>query len=252
MRSIMTARTDATRPRNRRWALAAVLAAGLAVLVAPVALAAPITTDPEPDLECPAAFGNGLITKYVTTVNTPSDSMDWWVSIEFTVADEAEAQANCEITLASYELPGPDFAFPQTLFDSATGTFGAGTHTLSVDLPRDGEAAGCFSQYDFVFGPAIQNLTFDDRYADRQIRSRIVGTEACPAEQVAATPTPTPTPEQQAEAGTPTPKPSVPNTSMTSGGGGTSATLILGIVLLVALGALGCFNLRAVVTTRIR
>jgi hypothetical protein len=259
----MSADAAADRPRGRRWAAAAGLAAGLGVLIASVALGAPVPTNPEPDLECPDAFGAGLVTRYVTTVNTPADSADWWVSVEVTIENETGANASCELSLASYELPGPDFVFPQTLFDSATGTLGAGTHTLTVQLPREGDLPGCFSQYDFVFGPAIENLTFEDRYGDRQIRSRIVGGECAEQETPTPTPTPTPsptptpTPEQQQQGGTPTPTPeqqaegSVPDTSMT-GTGGSGIPLILGLVLVLALGSMGYVNLRAVVKARNR
>ena len=231
----MTTHEPTHRPRRSRWALAGGVAVGIQLMLASVALGASVPTDPEPDLVCPGAFGDGLVTQYVTTVNTPADSTSWWVSVEFTVADEANADAECEISLASYELPGPDFVFPQTLFDSDTGTFAAGTHTLTVDLPRDGAAAGCFAQYDFVFGPPIANLTFDNRYDDRQIRSRIEGSATCP--------------EGGTQGGTGGPP--LPDTSM-GARGPISLPLLYALSLLAALVAVGYFNLRAVVAARRR
>jgi len=239
----MTTHPGGAQPRGWRLALAGGFAAGLLLLISTAVLAASVPTDPEPDLECPDAYGTGLLTKYVTTVNTPADSTDWWVSVQFTVIDEPGVAASCELSLATYELPGPDFVFPQTLFSSATGTFGAGTHTLTAPLPREGEAAGCFSQYDFVFGPPIQDLTFDNRYDSRQIRARITGTESC----AIVTPTPSPTPEGGEQGSTS--QPSLPSTSMRGGESGSapsSAALIFGLVLMLSLGALGYANLRAV------
>jgi hypothetical protein len=231
----MITHSPQTRSRRRRGAFAAGLAAMLAMLVSSVAMAAPVLTDPDPDLDCLDAYGAGWLTHYVTTVNTPGDSTDWWVSIEFTIADEAGKAANCTISLASYELPGPEFSFPQSLFDGETGTFAAGTHTLTVALPRDAAAAGCFGQYDFVFGPLIGNLTFDDRYADRQIRSRIVGSETCP--------------EGGTQGGTSSP---LPDTSLAAASAPSSAPLIFGVAMLMALGAVGYVNFRVVRAARRR
>ncbi len=128
--------------------------------------------------------------------------------------------------------------------------FGNGTHTLTAALPREGDAAGCWSQYDFVFGPAIEELTFEDRYDGRQIRARIVGADECSIAE--ATPTPTPSPSEGTQGGnpTPTPKPSegtqggnptptpageLPNTSMFESQG-TAGTPAQGLALLVVVG----------------
>jgi hypothetical protein len=58
---------------------------------------------------------------------------DGQMTVGFTIAE------GCELTisLAAHEKPGPGFdrSMEQPLYDSATGTFGPGTHTLTVDLP---------------------------------------------------------------------------------------------------------------------
>lgn len=200
-----------TRGRTRSWLIGLLAFSLLAISAVPV-LAIRVPTDPEPDVACHSDHGSGMLTWYATTVETPADSTDWWVSVEFTIAGDG---ASCELSLATYELPSGEFTYPQALHDVDTGTFGPGTYTLTAALPLDGELAGCHSQYDFVFGPAIDELTFDDRYDDRQIRARITGGAECPETQVATptpSPTPTPTPDES-EGGataspTPTPTPS--------------------------------------------
>jgi hypothetical protein len=174
-------------------------AAALVLAIASPVLAARIVTDPEPDRACPAESGSGVLSWYATTVDTPADSTTWQVSVEFTIEG-----GTCELSLATYELPGPTFTLPQQLFDSMTGTFGPGTHVLTAALPREGDLPGCFSQYDFVFGPAIEMLTETDKYGDRQVRARIVGSETC---EVTVVSTPTPTPEDNIQESTPTPTP---------------------------------------------
>ncbi len=235
--------------------------------VVPV-LALRVPTDPEPDIACNPEYGTGWLTDYATTVETPADSTDWWVSVEFTIAGEG---ASCELSLAVYELASGAFAFPQTLFSSDSGTFGPGTHTLTAALPLDGSLTGCWSQYDFVFGPAVQELTFENRYDDRQVRARIVGSDECPSTQVATptptpTPTPSPTPREGDQGGTPTPTPTatpredeqggnptptpgeLPDTSLSR----TDSSAAGGILSLVMLGSLAMLIGRQVVTVRRR
>jgi hypothetical protein len=55
------------------------------------------------------------------------------MTVTFTVAEGCEQT----ISLAAHEKPGPGFdrEMTQPLYDSATETFGPGTHTLTVDLP---------------------------------------------------------------------------------------------------------------------
>ena len=74
------------------------------------------------------------------------------VTVTFTVA----AGMSDQLTLVSYIAPGSSFdsstAYEQQIYDEATGTFGPGTHTLSVLLPN------CYYQVDFVCGAAINEL----------------------------------------------------------------------------------------------
>lgn len=238
-------RSDMTRSGSKRLAIALGSAALVVALASPV-LASRVVTDPEPDRACPAEFGSGVVTWYATTVDTPADSTTWQVSVEFTVEG-----GTCELSLATYELPGPAFTVPQELYDSETGTFGPGTHVLTADLPREGDLPGCWSQYDFVFGPVITTLTATDKYGDRQIRARIVGAESCEITVVeTATPTPTPedsiqggtgtpapTPEDSVQGGTGTPAPDVPDTSVSASTNGTSPLVpVAAIVFLLSLG----------------
>lgn len=75
------------------------------------------------------------------------------VTANFTIAPGCK---NVQVSLASYRAPAPTYdrntASQQVLFDSATGTFAAGFHTLQVFVP-----AGFF-QVDFVLGAAITQL----------------------------------------------------------------------------------------------
>lgn len=235
----------------------------LLAAVAPV-LANSVPTDPEPDIACPADFGSGLLTKYTTDVGSADDPATWTVTVQFTLADDGGA-ASCELSLASYELPSADFSLPQTVFDSATGTFGAGTHVLSVSLPHTGSMPGCFAQYDFVFGPALNTVSTSERYGGRQIRARIVGTEDCTSGGVqptatptaTATVTPTPTQEVAGATGTPAPEQSVkagtglPNTSTADPGEGGNMPVLPLVLIVVALAGLSFANVaRSVVRAR--
>jgi hypothetical protein len=173
-----------TSPKAASLRISAILV-GLALLMA--ALAAPVAavtvpTDPEPNLECPANYGTGLVTEYTTTVETPADSADWFVSVEFSIENDGDTEASCQLSLSTYELPGNELVFPQTVYSQDVGTFGPGTHVLRAELPRQGDVATCFSQYDFVFGPVIDELSAENRYGDRQIRAEIVGSEDCELE----------------------------------------------------------------------
>lgn len=82
---------------------------------------------------------------------------------------------NCSvvISLASYKMPGSSFdpstVHLQKLFDSATGEFGPGQHTLTVSVPN------CFAQVDLVHGPVLAVPT----YAGRILATDIVGNNNC-------------------------------------------------------------------------
>ncbi len=233
---------------GRRFMAYASSTAVLLLLLAGPALAVTTPTNPEPDIACPGEFGTGLLTRYVTTVNTPADSTDWWVSIEFELGDANGESAACQLSLGTYELAGPTFSLPQTLFDSDTGTFGAGTHTLTATLPREAQMPGCFAQYDFVFGPTLDTLDGSQKYGDRQIRARIVGSEQCPEEGGVGAQTPTATPEGTVAAGTGTPEQSVsgdlPDTSTAPFTGG-GMVIVFGLVFATSLAAIGFIRLRA-------
>jgi hypothetical protein len=73
-------------------------------------------------------------------------------SVNFTVA----AGCNVQLSLVSYKAPSAAFsastADQQVIFDTATGTFAAGAHSLSVDMPN------CLFQVDFIFGSPITTL----------------------------------------------------------------------------------------------
>jgi hypothetical protein len=239
----------ATGRKGRRSIIAFAPIVLLLALAAPV-IAGSVVTDPEPDKPCPADFGSGVVSWYRTTVGDPSDAATWTVSVEFTVEG-----GTCEISLATYELPSGTFSLPQTLHDSDSGTFGPGTHTLTASLPHVGDMPGCFAQYDFVFGPALQMVDGNaSKYGDRQIRARIVGTDSCTA--VVSTPTPegslaggtsSPTPESSVQGGTGTPEPSQPDTAMGLDGGGSLPipTIAFGMILLASLGSLAYVNMKA-------
>jgi hypothetical protein len=196
------------------------------------------------------------------------------VSVEFTIAGDATAE--CVLSLATYELESATFMFPQTVHDWATGTFGPGTHTLTAALPLEGELSGCWAQYDFVFGPPIENLTFENRYGDRQIRARIVGSEECgapppsasasveastsPEQSVSASASASASaseaasvsPEQSVQGATGTPSQGatgVPDTRAPAGGGsiggGAASVALFGLLLITSLGSLAYLNIRS-------
>ena len=76
------------------------------------------------------------------------------VQVFFTVANVPGAQAT--VTLVSYTAPDSYFnandASQQVIFDLASGTFGPGTYSLTVQNPN------CNYQIDCVCGPAIDHL----------------------------------------------------------------------------------------------
>lgn len=248
----MNANEGRLRPRRNAWRQTGLLLGSIGLLLAAVApvLANSVPTDPEPDIACPAEFGSGLLTQYTTNVGSADDPATWTVTVQFTLADDGGA-ASCQLSLASYELPSSAFTLPQTVHDSATGTFGAGTHVLSVSLPHTGSMPGCFAQYDFVFGPALDTVSTSERYGGRQIRARIVGTEECTSGGNQPTPTvtaPTPTQEVHGGTGTPAPEQSVkggtglPNTSTNDQNGGGNAPLLPLVLIVVVLAGLSFVN----------
>ncbi|MBJ7596238.1 MAG: hypothetical protein JF886_15525 [Candidatus Dormibacteraeota bacterium] len=113
--------------------------------------------------------------------------------------------ANCsmQLSLASYTAPLPYFttasAPQQTLFDSQTGTFTGGVHSMSITLPT------CMYQVDFVHGAVLSHFG-PDFYEGRLISADNGGTTSCSA--TTSTPTPTPLPKN-----TPTPTPTPTHTT---------------------------------------
>ena len=87
-------------------------------------------------------------TTIVTTLTGNVNEGDT-VKVNFTVA----AGKTVELTLVSYKAPAPysdaeNIQF-QTIYQVATGVFGAGQHSLTVKVPN------CYFQLDFVGGKAI-------------------------------------------------------------------------------------------------
>ncbi len=73
----------------------------------------------------------------------------------FSVAPECGV---VDVSLATYEAPAATRAYPQTLFDSATGSFSAAEPgSLTAPVPD------CFHQVDLVTGPVLQSLE-DEQY----------------------------------------------------------------------------------------
>lgn len=121
---------------------------------------------------------------------------DGTVSASFVVSGNSSCQQG--VTLASWEAPNPQKGRPyseQKLFKSTGGTFGVGTHTLTVQLPN------CFFQVDL----ARNSVPVGTK--GHLMGSLHGGTQAC----TQPTPSPTPTPSTPASATSQQPT-SLPNT----------------------------------------
>jgi hypothetical protein len=74
--------------------------------------------------------------------------------------------APTQVSVASYIVRSTSSTFPQvlynsqTLFDSSTGTYPAGTYSLSAQIPTN----GCHAQVDLVKGPAIGPILTGNGY----------------------------------------------------------------------------------------
>ncbi|HSX35918.1 MAG TPA: LPXTG cell wall anchor domain-containing protein [Patescibacteria group bacterium] len=119
--------------------------------------------------------------KAVGTKNTAGNSdsrftlnSDGTVTGAFTVTG---TDCNEAITLAVWQAPDADKGRPyseQTLFGHTTGTFAAGTHTLSVKLPT------CFYQVDLVKGTSPTDSKGGPEYTKGTILGSLHGgTQAC-------------------------------------------------------------------------
>ncbi|MGD0389906.1 MAG: SpaA isopeptide-forming pilin-related protein, partial [Tepidisphaeraceae bacterium] len=96
--------------------------------------------------------GGGCQTTTVTNLRGATAQGET-VTVTFTVPSGSAAM---QYTLVSYNAPDSYFnasdASEQTIYQEATGTFGPGTHTLTVTLPNN------YYQVDFVCGAAITQL----------------------------------------------------------------------------------------------
>jgi sarcosine oxidase gamma subunit len=96
--------------------------------------------------------GGGCATTTVTDLRGATAQGET-VTVTFTVPSGSAAM---QYSLASYNAPDSFFnasdASQQTIFQDATGTFGPGTHTLTVTLPSN------YYQVDFVCGAALTQL----------------------------------------------------------------------------------------------
>lgn len=146
---------------------------------------------------CPA--GTAAITQYNYLINGSQvvsdlgnagvvDSGDT-VKVNFQVAAGC---SNLQVSLVSYTAPGstfdPNTAYLQKVYQSATGTFGAGWNNLTVTIPN------CYFQIDFVRGAVITQLGPAGSNNFYSAQNRLIdadngGTKVCNL----ATPTRTPT-----------------------------------------------------------
>lgn len=97
------------------------------------------------------------------------------VTVNFSVDS---ACSSVEVSLAAYEASGSSFgtSIPQTLYDSTTGTFGPGNHSLgAVSIPA------CFYQVEFVCGPVLtgEEINSGKRYGSRKIDWHNAGANSC-------------------------------------------------------------------------
>jgi hypothetical protein len=140
------------------------------------------STSTSPPPTCPQ--GDARMTTYVFHVNDgpPLLNLDTvqsgdTVKADFTIAAGCD---DIEVSLVSYKAPSATFseatADEQVLFDSDTGFFDAGAHSLEVDVPD------CYFQVDFVFGPVLVTLGPEGSgnfYGSRLIDAENGGTQSC-------------------------------------------------------------------------
>lgn len=147
---------------------------------------------------------------------------DGTVSATFKVTGDE----NCEqdVTLASWQAPDADKGQPyeqQKLFAHVSGTFGLGTHTLTVKMPD------CFYQIDLVRGNVPTGPNGSPVYeAGRMMGSLHGGTKKCeetPPQTPPKTPEPPTEPEVKSEVTT------LPNTGI-----GSNVAIIALLVSVVA------------------
>lgn len=143
---------------------------------------------------------------------------DGTVSAEF----EVKGDANCkqDVLLASWQAPDGDKGRPydqQKLYKYVTGNFGAGKHTLTVQLPD------CYYQVDLVRGTVPTGQNGSPLYEKgRMMGSLHGGTKKCEETKKPETPT-TPVTQQPA-----TPQVAAAATTLPSTGAGSVLGLFAG------------------------
>ena len=157
---------------------------------APVAGSAAATATPMP--ACPTDGKRITSYNYVVTRNNNQVTLspplsgkllssDTGIKVVFTIAAGC---TNVQISFASYKMPQKtyDANQKQELYSSATGSFSAGKHELSIRLPP------CYYQVDFVSGSVLSYVgPPSSYYGSRLIDAAHSGNPTC------ATPTKTPT-----------------------------------------------------------
>lgn len=107
-----------------------------------------------------------------------------------------------QVSLATYRTPSASFSLPQTLYQGATGTYGAGgPYTLTAPVPP------CFYQVDLVTGPVLPVVDADHLYGARKIAFLNGGSPCAP---------PPPPPPTTSTAPAPTPPPPSSTTTPTT------------------------------------
>jgi hypothetical protein len=139
-------------------------------------------------------------------------------TVNFTVAPGCELP----LTLMSFTVDGPGGLSDQSVYKSATGTFAAGSHSLTVATPN------CYYQLDFAFGGVRQDAYFGDDLIDADTG----GDHYCTG--AVATPTPTPTPTVLGATVTPTP--TITATQLPATGPGMALPILLAGTVFALIG----------------
>jgi|GEM_PF-6702647 len=178
----------------------AVLAFGFGLAGAASATDAPANNSQE--VECPWDNGADITNVQYIVDGTTYSTLEGHthagatVKVTFTIAEGCEDDT---FSLATYKAPSATYvageAPQQVLFDSKTGSFDAGAHSLTLTLPS------CYYQVDFVRGAVIEHLTAD-AYANagHLIDHDNGGTTSCVT--TTTTPTPSSTPPTPTETAT--------------------------------------------------
>jgi hypothetical protein len=217
------------RPLSLGGSVLAIIAATM--LLSALMLAAPSSASADTTRGCPSAYGSGqvIVTDFKLD-RSSANPADWTATAWFTVSGEA---AQCQISLASYELPGDEFSVPQSLHDGTSAMAGAGDHQLTVSLPGNEELAGCFFQVELLFGPVLQTITETERYGSRVIVQKITGAETCGGEGEEGG---NPPPGEGTQGGNPPTGPLLPDTALGTTVDRSVTMLLLGALLVSMAG----------------